>query len=125
MDGINMSSDIELLHDVDGTPIPMRPDEHLDFGTYSPVAGKTITFFIRNPTDKKADVSNFHVEENNAIYEGPDTLDPQETAKCTIRILPNPDISTDDFNLDDLPKDNVHLKGVTIFSNYHPRFEYE
>jgi len=50
-DGMNMS-DLEILHSVDGTPIPFRADETFDIGTYHPGQGKTIKFFIKNNKHK-------------------------------------------------------------------------
>jgi len=117
-------TEIIVLYDVEGKPIPLREDETFDFGHYSPSTGKTIKMFIRNITENKhADISDYHILESNAIFEGPDTLTPGETAPCKIRILPNPDISLDDFDLDDLPKDNLHLKGKTIWTNHRSMFE--
>jgi len=116
-------NEIQILYDIDGKPKPLKENETFDFGRYSPSKGKTINLFIRNNSSKQADISDYHIVEQNAVWEGPDILIPDQEAPATIRILGNPDISQDDFDLDDLPKDNLHLKGKVYFTNYHSRFE--
>jgi len=116
-------SDLEIQQSVEGTPMPLHDGESLNLGYYSPGQGKTWEFFIKNTTDKfQANITEYKMEEDGAVIEGPKIIIPGESAKIIIRILPNPDI-TEDIKLEDMPKDNFHIKWTTHWTNFISRFE--
>ena len=118
-------SDLEIMHSIDGTAIPFRADETFDIGSYHPGKGKTIKFFIKNNKQKvTANIEKIHVEEDNAVFEAANTIiNPGDSVECTVRILANPDMTVDSFDLDQMPADNLHLKGKVSYQNFHSRFE--
>jgi len=119
-------NNLQVLKSIGGIPVPLEINENLDFGNY--IVGKRtkLDFFIKNPNENvTAYISNFDTEEPNSVFHGPDTIEPRQMAKCTIEIIPTPEIKDVDFDTTELPPDNFHLKGSIIWSNYHSRFENE
>ena len=106
---------LEFLRSVDGKPEPLKPDEWLDFGEYDVAIGAKLEFFIKNPNDNlMANVFDLKATGRNCILDIPKTIQPNETVKCSAKIIPIKIDSLDDFNYAsgaDIPPNPIELSG--------------
>ena len=106
---------LEFLRSEHGKPVPLKSDEWLDFGEYDVAIGAELEFFIKNPNNALvANVSNLKTTGRNCSFDVPAEIQPEETVKCKIKILPIEIDSLDDFNFassSDIPANPIELSG--------------
>ena len=117
---------IEYLRSVDGKPVPLKPDEWLDFGEYDVAFGAEFEFFVKNPNNNLiANISNLKTTGRNCVLDMPAEVQPEETVKCSIKILPIESGSLDDFNFAseaDMPANPIELSGHISWRRSHFAF---
>lgn len=106
---------IEYLRSVDGKPVPLKSNEWLDFGEYDVAIGAELEFFVKNPNNNViANISELKTTGHNCVLDMPAEIQPEETVKCSIKILPIEFDSLDDFNFAssiDMPANPIELSG--------------
>jgi len=117
---------LEFLRSVDGKPEPLKSDEWLDFGEYDIAIGSELDFYIKNPNNNLvANVSNLKTTGRNCVLDMPAEVQPEETVKCSIKILPIESSSLDDFNFTsaaDMPANPIELSGHISWRRSHFAF---
>ena len=106
---------LEFLRSEHGKPVPLKSDEWLDFGEYDVAIGAELEFFIKNPNNNLvANVSNLKTTGRNCVLDMPAEIQPEETVKCSVKIIPIEIDSLDDFNFAsavDIPSNPIELSG--------------
>ena len=106
---------LEFLRSEHGKPVPLKSDESLDFGEYDVTFGAELEFFIKNPNNNLvANVSHLKAIGRNCSIDVPAEIQPNETVKCKIKIIPIDIDTLDNFNnasLADIPPNPIELSG--------------
>jgi len=114
---------IEYLRSVDGKPVPLKADEWLDFGEYDVAIGAELEFFVKNPNNNViANISELKTTGHNCVLDMPAEIQPEETVKCSIKILPTEIDSLEDFNFassSDIPSNPIELSGCISWRRAH------
>lgn len=117
---------LEFLRSVDGKPVPLKSDETLDFGEYDVVFGAELEFFIKNPNNNLvANVSNLKATGHNCAFDVPSEIQPEETVKCSVKILPIEIDTLDNFNNAseaDIPVNPLEFTGHISWRRSHFAF---
>ena len=117
---------LEFLRSVDGKPEPLKSDEWLDFGEYDIAIGSELDFYIKNPNNNLvANVSDLKTTGRNCVLDIPAEIQPEETVKCSIKIMPVGLATLDGFNYaseDDIPANPIELSGHIDWRRSHYGF---